>query len=235
MLGQGYIINSVDLTVLQLQHVELEIMLLHSPIPPHPTVQFQKATAKLIDLRVKSSTLLIRNGAMIVVFLILMLKKLAHVAKLFRAWSTVVRELRNALTITVATISQLRHHVLIHLTLLLSKLVDLCASIVGSAAPSTEATLDMLATFANRIHAIKATRNSATFDPLILAIVAAIIETATIRAGTPDAVSAARIPVTLPPLVVGEVLTIAEIATISAISSHCSFFLSSCYLLCCKI
>lgn len=213
---------------------------------------------------------------MIVVFLILMLKKLAHVAKLFRAWSTVVRELRNALTITVATISQLRHHVLIHLTLLLSKLVDLCASIVGSAAPSTEATLDMLgcigtrakasittdgtrnvassmnlhvhielilavedtstlATFANRIHAIKATRNSATFDPLILAIVAAIIETATIRAGTPDAVSAARIPVTLPPLVVGEVLTIAEIATISAISSHCSFFLSSCYLLCCKI
>lgn len=214
---------------------------------------------------------------MIVVFLILMLKKLTQMAELFRAWSTVVREFRHALTITVTTISQLWHHEWIHFMLLLCKLVDLRTSIVGSEATSTIATLHMLGGISTRakasittnrtrnaawtmdLHmhvelvlmvehtstlatfidsrctdAIHATRISATFHPLIVAIVATSIETTTICTGTSDAVHAPRISVTFPPLVVGKVLAIAEIATIRAVSSHfrrslrCEFLLFSC-------
>lgn len=81
---------------------------------------------------------------MIAVFLILMLKKLDQLAKLLRAQSAVVRELRNP-TITISTVTQHWHHdVLIYLSHLLSKLIDLCASIVGTATSSAGDTLDML-------------------------------------------------------------------------------------------
>jgi hypothetical protein len=112
----------------------------HLPIFSSPLCAISKATTKLIA----NPLVLVRNGAMIAVFLILMLKKLDQLAKLLRAQSAVVRELRNP-TITISTVTQHWHHdVLIYLSHLLSKLIDLCASIVGTATSSAGDTLDML-------------------------------------------------------------------------------------------
>lgn len=170
-------------------------------------------------------------------FLVLMLKQLAHLAKLLVAWLAVVRKLRSS-GIGISLVFQHRSaNELLHLSLSRSILVDLIPRIGLSPASSAGTALNMLDSVGTRTEStVSANRARDLFrtvhlhvhvDFILAAELASTCSASEVGSGDTavplcltfiHARSAARLPFTLRPLIVAVVIF--ELTALTAIPTH---------------